>query len=88
MKKHKEVSEKFLKVSDATVDIFPIVMLTFSLLYPTIQAVGCVEGIGVKVYKVKPKGYKKRTRTIAIIIEVCLLLSIATISVLCSMDEF
>ena len=63
-------------------------MFTLSFLNLAAQADGCLEGIGVKVYKVKPKGYKKRTRTIAIIIEVCLLLSIATISVLCSMDEF
>lgn len=62
-------------------------MFAFSFFNLTMQAVGCAEGIVVKVYKVKPKGYETN-RTIAIIIGVCLLLSNATISVLCSMDEF
>ena len=67
--------------------MLPIVSFVFGYLVLTLQATGCAEGFGVRVGKGK-RAQSKAKRILAIVVEVCGFLSIASISILASLSEF
>ena len=67
--------------------MLPIVVFVFGYLVLTFQAIGCSEGAGVRVERGK-RAQSKAKRILAIVVEVCGFLSIASVSIFASLSEF